>query len=206
MTGPQKGVVPESSPSGQEAMKLIDTLRFSADALDRAMHEEGIDSSSSLAVWGKAQRDCLNVMILIAENFAERIDDRTDAVERAMRAQVDLVKAEIERCRYETERLQAVTGLSIEGRKKDSQELAKELSKLISKGIKEATLIREKRFNRMQNWSAAGFLAFCLLSCFVGGQVWSNYKLDSRVLERCERNQVAGGGTTWCDMIVARGQ
>ncbi|MGI4794291.1 MAG: hypothetical protein ACRYF2_04715 [Janthinobacterium lividum] len=187
-------------------MKLIDTLRFSADALDRAMHEEGIDSSSSLAVWGKAQRDCLNVMILIAENFAERIDDRTDAVERAMNTQIERVKVEIERCRQETQRLQAVTGLAVEERKKDSQELAKELSKLISKGIKEATLIREKRFNRMQNWSAAGFLAFCLLSCFVGGQVWTNHKLENRVIERCERAQVSAGGTTWCDMDIIRGK
>ncbi|RYF21366.1 MAG: hypothetical protein EOO77_06165 [Oxalobacteraceae bacterium] len=190
----------------QLPMTTRENLAASLLQLQEAARVEQIESDSTLGVFLVAQQMTLVTMASVVESQEAAIDGRAVAMERAMSAQVNVVKAEVERCRQETARLQAVTGLAVEERKKDSQDLAKELAKLISKGIKEATLIREKRFNRMQNWSAAGFLAFCLLSCFVGGQVWSNYKLDSRVLERCERNQVAGGGTTWCDMIVARGQ
>lgn len=190
----------------QLPMTTRENLAASLLQLQEAARVEQIESDSTLGVFLIAQQMTLVTMASVVESQEAAIDGRAVAIERAMSAQVNVVKAEVERCRQETARLQAVTGLAVEERKKDSQDLAKELAKLISKGIKEATLIREKRFNRMQNWSAAGFLAFCLLSCFVGGQVWSNYKLDSRVLERCERNQVAGGGTTWCDMIVARGQ
>lgn len=190
----------------QLPMTTRENLAASLLQLQEAARVEQIESDSTLGVFLVAQQMTLVTMASVVESQEAAIDGRAVAIERAMSAQVNVVKAEVERCRQETARLQAVTGLAVEERKKDSQDLAKELAKLISKGIKEATLIREKRFNRMQNWSAAGFLAFCLLSCFVGGQVWSNYKLDSRVLERCERNQVAGGGTTWCDMIVARGQ
>lgn len=190
----------------QLPMTTRENLAASLLQLQEAARVEQIESDSTLGVFLVAQQMTLVTMASVVESQEAAIDGRAVAMERAMSAQVNVVKAEVERCRQETARLQAVTGLAVEERKKDSQNLAKELAKLISKGIKEATLIREKRFNRMQNWSAAGFLAFCLLSCFVGGQVWSNYKLDSRVLERCERNKVAGGGTTWCDMIVARGQ
>ena len=190
----------------QLPMTTRENLAASLLQLQEAARVEQIESDSTLGVFLIAQQMTLVTMASVVESQEAAIDGRAVAIERAMSAQVNVVKAEVERCRQETARLQAVTGLAVEERKKDSQDLAKELAKLISKGIKEATLIREKRFNRMQNWSAAGFLAFCLLSCFVGGQVWSNYKLDSRVLERCERSQVAGGGTTWCDMIVARGQ
>lgn len=181
-------------------------LAASLFQLQEAARVEQIERNSTLGVFLVAQEMALMTLASVVESQQAAIGDRAVVVERAMAAQVDVVKVEVERCRQETQRLQAATGLAVEQRKKDSQELAKELSKLISKGIKEATLIREVRFNRFQNWSAASFLAFCLFASFVGGQVWTNSKLEARILERCERAQVLSGGTAWCDMTVARGQ
>lgn len=181
-------------------------LAASLVQLQEAARVEQIEKGSTLGVFLSAQEMTLMSLALVVESQQSVIGDRAAVVERAMFAQVEVVKAEVERCRQETQRLQAVTGLAVEQRKKDSQELAKELSKLISKGIKEATLIREIRFNRFQNWSGASLLALGLFACFVGGEVWTTQKLDSRVLERCERSQVTSGGTTWCDMTVARGR
>ena len=181
-------------------------LAASLFQLREAARVEQIERNSTLGVFLVAQEMALITLASVVESQQAAIGDRAVVVERAMAVQVSVVKAEVERCRQETQRLQAVTGLAVEQRKKDSQELAKDLSKLISKGIKEATLIREVRFNRLQNLSAAGFFAFCLFTSFIGGQVWTNSKLEARVLERCERAQVFSGGTSWCDMNVARGQ
>lgn len=193
-------------------MTAKEHLAASLFQLQEAARAEQIESNSTLGVFLVAQEMALMTLASVVETQQIVIGDRASemqgamvAQERVMASQVAVVKVEIERCRQETQRLQAVTGLAVEERKKDSQELAKELSKLISKGIKEATLIREVRFNRFQNWSAAGFLAFCVFAGFVGGQVWTNSKLESRILERCERTQVLSGGTSWCDMTVARG-
>lgn len=194
-------------------MTMKEHLAASLFQLQEAARAEQIEKNSTLGVFLVAQEMVLITMAAVVESQQAVISDRASemqgamvAQEKAMASQVAVVKVEIERCRQETQRLQAVTGLAVEERKKDSQELAKELAKMISKGIKEATLIREVRFNRFQNWSAAGFLAFCVFSAFVGGQVWTNSKLEARILERCERSQVLSGGTSWCDMSVARGQ
>ena len=181
-------------------------LSASLSQLQEAARVEQIERNSTLGVFLVAQEMALITLASVVESQELAIVDRAVVVERAMTVQVDVVKLEVERLRQETQRLQAVTGLAVEQRKKDSQELAKELSKLISKGIKEATLIREVRFNRLQNWSAAGFLALGLFGSFVGGQVWTNSKLETRILERCERAQVLSGGTSWCDMSIARGR
>lgn len=152
-------------------MTAKEHLAASLFQLQEAARAEQIESNSTLGVFLVAQEMALMTLASVVETQQIVIGDRASemqgamvAQERVMASQVAVVKVEIERCRQETQRLQAVTGLAVEERKKDSQELAKELSKLISKGIKEATLIREVRFNRFQNWSAAGFLAFCVVN------------------------------------------
>lgn len=159
-----------------------------------------------MGIWSKALQNSLGALALFMDLVAERVDERAEAVERAMKAEVERVRVAIQQCHAETAQARIKTAETVELRKVENVELARELGAEISKTIKRAALVREVRFNRRQNWSAVALVATVLLACFVGGAVWSSYREASGVVARCSKGQVvdATGKTYWCPMTIVR--
>ena len=184
----------------------LEDLRTCVGKLDEAMRIEGIDPAGVLGVWCQSIRACLVTFCNAVSASTARVEGRSEVVERAMKAEVERVKIAIEQCRAETMLARMKTAETVEVRKVENVELARELGTEISKTIRTAALVREVRFNRRQNWSAVALVATVLLGCFVGGAVWSSYRADQGVVARCLANQQVDttGKTYWCAMTVVR--
>lgn len=189
-----------------EAAQAMAAIRRCVQEFARAVQDEGIDPQAPLGIWSRALQNSLGALALFMDLVAERVDERAEVVERAMQAEVERVRVAIQQCQAETMLARMKTAETVELRKVENVELARELGTEISKTIRTAALVREVRFNRRQNWSAVALLATVLLGCFVGGAVWSSNRADESVVTRCLKSQQVDetGKTYWCAMTVVR--
>ena len=175
--------------------------------LEEAMREEGIDPRAPLGIWCRALQNSIGALATFVDVSTDRVEGKSEVVERAMTAQVERVKVAIEESRAETIRARISTAHSEELRKVENLKLARELGEGIKETLRSTMLAREIRFNRRQNWSAVALVAFVLFGCFIGGGVWAGYRSDHGVVGRCLAKQVAdeAGQHFYCSMDVVRG-
>ena len=182
-------------------------LRSCVRELEEAMREEGIDPRAPLGVWCRALQNSIGALAIFVDVSTDRVEEKSELVERAMTAQVERVKVAIEESRAETVRARISTAHSEELRKVENLKLARELGEGIKETLKTTMLAREIRFNRRQNWSGVALVAFVLFGCFIGGGVWAGYRSDHGVIGRCLTKQVPdeSGKHFYCSMDVVRG-
>ena len=151
----------------------ITNLRACLEQLQEALRIEGIEPNGPLGVWSRALGSALNGMAVLVQ--ADLVEAKAEAVERAMLAEVARVKTAVEEARVLTSRLKVEIEDNKERRRDENLALAKELGEGIKDTLKTSLLIRERRWNRRQNWSAAALAASVLIGCFVAGVGWSDY-------------------------------
>ena len=174
--------------------------------LGDAMRFEGIDAHTPLGVWCEAQQAAMLSLGQLVELQTARIEDRAEAVERSWKAQTELHGKAIEELRAATQACRAETARSEAKRKADGQLLAGEVATDIKKAITDTMVVREVRWNRRQNWTAAAIGAVVLMGLFVGGGIWSGYRTDQGMIGRCLTKQVVdAAGQAYCPMNVLRG-
>ncbi len=187
-------------------------LRTCREQLQEAVRIEGIDPNGPLGVWSRALASALDGLAVLVEAQAERVEDKAEAVEQAMLAEVARVKAAVDEARALTSRLKVEIEDNKERRKEENLALAKELGEGIKDTLKTALLIRERRWNRRQNWSAALVAASVLVGCFVAGAGWSDYSRPGGavhdVIDRCVARRVLDTVTQqyFCPVKAVQGQ
>ena len=190
----------------------MQNLHACLEQLQEAVRIEGIDPHGPLGVWSRALGSALNGLAVLVEVQSDRIEDKAAAVERAMQAEVARVKAAVEEARGLTNRLKVDIENNKERRKDDNLALAKELGEGIKSTLKDAMLIRERRWNRRQNWTVATLSAVLLTSCFVGGATWREHQRPTgtvqEVMDRCLARQVLDEITHqyFCPVKIVQGK
>ena len=180
---------------GAETAELMSCI----EQLKRAMVSAGIDDDSPLGAWGRAQQLVLLTFSRLIEGQTVRIEQRANAVAGAAVKSIDEMRAATAACR-------AQVTLSEERRRSERLVLATEVADDIKKVLKESLVIREVKWNRRQNWTAAALAAAVLMGCFVAGGIWTGYYNDRAALDRCISKQVIdSSGRAYCGMEVVRG-
>lgn len=193
-------------------MNAIEQLRAAVAGLRQAAIEERIEPDGALGIWLAAQVTTLEALAGLVQEQTARVEEKAAVVERAMAAQVERVKAAVEEARALTSRLRVEIEDSKERRKDGNLALAKELGEGIKDTLKTSLLIRERRWNRRQNWSAAALAASVLIGCFVAGVGWSDYSRPGGavqdVMDRCVARKVLDEVTRqyFCPVKVVLGQ
>jgi hypothetical protein len=128
-----------------------------------------------------------------------RIEQRANATAAASVKSIEEMRAATAACR-------AQVTLSEEQRRSQRLMLAADVAGDIKKVLKESLVIREVKWNRRQNWTAAALAAAVLMGCFVAGGLWTGYYNDRAALDRCISKQVIdSAGRAYCGMEVVRG-
>ena len=201
------GDAEQQSDKTAQIARAVAELRSCVRELEEAMREEGIDPRAPLGIWCRALQNSIGALATFVDVSTDRVESKSEVVERAMAAQVERVKVAIEESRAETIRARISTAHSEEQRKAENLTLARDLGEGIKETLKTTMLAREIRFNRRQNWSAVALVAFVLFGCFIGGGVWAGYRSDHGVIGRCLAKQVPdeAGRHFYCSMDVVRG-
>ena len=149
-TGSNKAQGDADQQSDKEAQiaRAVVELRSCVRELEEAMREEGIDPRAPLGVWCRALQNSIGALATFVDVSTDRVDGKSEVVERAMIAQVERVKVAIEESRAETIRARVSTAHSEELRKVENLKLARELGEGIKETLKTTMLAREIRFNR----------------------------------------------------------
>ena len=180
---------------GAETAELMSCI----EQLKRAMVSAGIDDDSPLGAWGRAQQLVLLTFSRLIEGQTVRIEQRANAVAGAAVKSIDEMRAATAACR-------AQVTLSEEQRRSERLTLASEVAEDIKKVLKESLVIREVKWNRRQNWTAAALAAAVLMGCFIAGGIWTGYYNDRAALDRCISKQVIdSSGRAYCGIEVVRG-
>jgi hypothetical protein len=180
---------------GAETAELTSCI----EQLKRAMVSAGIDDDSPLGAWGRAQQLVLLTFSRLIEGQTVRIEQRANAVAAAAVKSIDEMRAATAACR-------AQVTLSEEQRRSERLTLASEVAEDIKKVLKESLVIREIKWNRRQNWTAAALGAAVLMGCFIAGGIWTGYYNDRAALDRCISKQVIdSSGRAYCGIDVVRG-
>ena len=180
---------------GAETAELMSCI----EQLKRAMVSAGIDDDSPLGAWGRAQQLVLLTFSRLIEGQTVRIEQRANAVAAAAVKSIDEMRAATAACR-------AQVTLSQEQRRSERLTLASEVAEDIKKVLKESLVIREVKWNRRQNWTAAALAAAVLMGCFIAGGIWTGYYNDRAALDRCISKQVIdSSGRAYCGIDVVRG-
>ncbi len=192
-------------------MSAVQQLRAAIADLHKAAIEEKIEMDGTLGVWLRAQVTTLEAMAGLVQEQTAKIEHKAVAVEKAMQAQVKRVEAGVEELRAWTNRAKAEIEDSKERRKADNLTLAKELGEGVKNTLKTSLLIRERKWNRRQNWTAATLLALLLATCFVGGATWREHQRPigtvQEVMDRCLARQVLDEVTHqyFCPVKIVQG-
>ena len=190
----------------------IERLRACVGQLEEAMRVEGIDPTGPLGVWSRALGSTVSALAILAEDQAHRVDEKVVAVERAMLAQVERVKVAVDEARALTNHLKVEIEHNKERRKDDNLALAKELGGNIKDTLKTSLLIRERRWNRAQNWTAAMLAASVMMGCTAVGARWNASQRPAdpvqEVMDRCVARKVLDEVTRqyYCPVKVVLGE
>lgn len=183
-------------------MVAAEELRASAEDMEQAAWREGIDPSGPLGVWVTALRRSL-------VNLADISEKQSQGVAAAIAATRQLVDAEIKQLREANK--QAVHAMNeanaaLSRAKIDAEKLTlktiQDLGPQILKEIRDAVVIRERRYNRKVEWRRASVVAVTVLSLFLGGYSWRAWQDGgnaSDALVRCLKEPFAApNGDRYC--------
>lgn len=193
-------------------MNAVEQIRAALAALHRAAIEERIEPDGALGVWLQAQVTTLEALGGLVEEQTALVEVKAVAVERAMLAQVERVKVAVDEARALTNHLKVEIEHNKERRKDDNLALAKELGGNIKDTLKTSLLIRERRWNRAQNWTAATLAASIMVGCTAVGAKWNATQRPTgpvqEVMDRCVARKVLDEVTRqyYCPVKVVLGE
>ena len=203
----QEPLLGEGSRSLTGAPSPTADLQVALLQMDAAVIAEGIEPSGPLGVWCRAQRSMIVAMIASMEDASARVEGKAQAVEAAMRAEVDLVRVTVEAARQQMATWRAENENLKEERLKAGDDMAIRMSEKIRVCLKTTMLVRERRWNLSQNLRLVGLGVAVLFAAFVGGQWEQGYSEAQAIIERCRTNRTMDPSTkvSYCAMSLVDG-
>lgn len=194
---------PEAMGSGEltPAAVAAEDLRASAEDMEQAAWREGIDPTGPLGVWVTALRWSLTTLAGISEK-------QSQGVAAAIKGTRQLVDAEIAQLRIANEaavRAMNEANAALSRAKVDTEKLTLktlgDLAPKILEHIRDAVVIRERRYNRKVEWRRGILVGMAVLGLVVGGYSWRTWQDHdaNAALERCLEHQLqAANGDKFC--------
>ena len=184
------------------ATVAAEDLRASAEDMEHAAWREGIDPTGPLGIWVSALRRAL-------VDLADISEKQSQGVAAAIVATKDLVDAEIQQLREANKRAvqamnEAKTALSRAKVEAETVTLKtiQDLAPKILKEIRDAVVIRERRYNRKVEWRRASLIGVAVLGLGLGGYSWRAWQdggSASDALARCLQQPFqAPNGDRYC--------
>ena len=184
------------------AAVAAEDLRASAEDMEQAAWREGIDPAGPLGVWVTALRRSL-------VNLADISEKQSQGVAAAIAATQKLVDAEITQLREANRRaVQAMNeaNAALSRAKVDAEKLTlktiQDLGPKILAEIRDAVVVRERRYNRRVEWRRASLVAVAVLGLLLGGyswRAWQDGNNASDALVRCLKQPLqAPNGERYC--------
>ena len=179
----------------------VEDVRASADDMGQAAWRMGLSPDEPLGIWVS----CMRRTVVGLARLMERQVEATDAVLVGRRAVLDgeiakgrsagdaaalamaEAQANLTRARVEAEKLTLKT--------------IEELTPKILEEIRDAVVIREKRYNRRAEWRRHGLTALAVICLALGGYSWRAWQdhVATSALSRCAEQQFeAADGKTYC--------
>ena len=201
-TQPVRMVKPDLDPGARGQIdSTMETaeLREAVAKLKEAAEIEGIEPEGALGLFTETLGNILLTLGHLVETQTMRIEQRANATGAASVKSIEEMRAATAACR-------AQVTLSEEQRRSQRLMLAADVAGDIKKVLKESLVIREVKWNRRQNWTAAALAAAVLMGCFIACGIWTGYYNDRAALDRCISKQVIdSSGRAYCGIEVVRG-
>lgn len=184
------------------AAVAAEDLRASAEDMEHAAWREGIDPAGPLGIWVSALRRSL-------VNLADISEKQSQGVAATIAATQKLVDSEIQQLREANKRAmhamnEATAALSRAKVEAETVTLKtiQDLAPKILKEIRDAVVIRERRYNRKVEWRRASLVAVAVLGLFLGGyswRAWQDGDSAGDALVRCLKQPFAApNGDRYC--------
>ena len=183
-------------------MVTAEDLRAAAEDMEQAAWREGIDPSGPLGVWVTALRRALVGMADISERSSQRVVATIAATQKVVDAEIaQLHEANRRAAQAINEATAARSRAEVEAEKLTLKTI-QDLAPKILEEIRDAVVIRERRYNRKVEWRRAGLVAVAVLGMFLGGYSWRGWQDGgnaSEALVRCLRQPYqAPNGDRYC--------
>ena len=136
-------------------------LLIASDKLAEAARREGIEPGSPLWVWVEAQQHVLAAIYEWQTNWSAAVDTEIDQLRTA------LAVADTQRRRVDAE----VRRMEVQQKDLETKTVAS-LTKAVAEKLKDALVIRERRWNRRDRHISWGAAAAAALVILLGGYTW----------------------------------
>jgi hypothetical protein len=190
----------------------VAALRESVARLVADARREGIEPDGPLGLWLAAQAGALQSLAFVLEGQAERIEAVLGDIDRAAKAELQKAAAALEQGQKALSQGQVVLAqaraaqyhLHLSEQTLVSR-LVDETLPLFARHMKEALVIRERRWNQdkgRQRMALAGFVAILVFLSGFAVRTWVDWDRLG-LTERCTLHASVEGGHIMCDLTAS---
>lgn len=183
------------------AAVAAEDLRASAEDMEQAAWREGIDPSGPLGIWVTALRHALVHLADTSEKQSQGVAATITGAQRVIDSEVAKLRLANEvATRAMNEATAARSRAEVEAEKLTLKTISGLAPKILEE-IRDAVVIRERRYNRKIEWRRASLAAIAVLGLFLGGYSWKAWQDGdaSEALVRCLKQPLqAPSGDRYC--------
>ena len=181
-------------------------LRASAEDMEQAAWRTGLTPDEPLGIWVISLRRTLTNLANLSEGEAQGVSAVVDGTRK-------LVDAEVAQLREANKQAVQAMNEATAARSRaalDAEKLAlktiNDLAPKILEKIRDAVVIRERRYNRKVEWRRVSLVAAAVLGLFLGGyswRAWQDGNNASDALVRCLKQPLqASNGDRFCSFAT----
>ena len=183
------------------AAVAAEDLRASAEDMEQAAWREGIDPSVPLGIWVTALRHALVHLADTSEKQSQGVAATITGAQRVIDSEVAKLRLANEvATRAMNEATAARSRAEVEAEKLTLKTISGLAPKILEE-IRDAVVIRERRYNRKVEWRRASLVAIAVLGLLLGGYSWRAWQDGdaSEALVRCLKQPFqAPNGDQYC--------
>ncbi|WP_424140117.1 hypothetical protein [Roseomonas chloroacetimidivorans] len=174
-----------------------DDLRAAAEDMEQAAWRMGLAPHEPLGIWVASMRRTVTGLADLTERQAEAVAATVEGTRKVLDAEVAQLRAASEAAAHQMHEAKAVlTRAQVEAEKLTLKTL-QDLTPKILEEIRDAVVIREKRYNKSMEWrryGLVGLTAVCLLLGGYAGRAWQDWSATT-ALAHCVENPLAAAGS-----------
>ena len=184
------------------AAVAAEDLRASAEDMEQAAWREGIDPSGPLGIWVTALRRALVHLADVSEKQSQGVDATIAGAQKLIDSEITKLRlANAAAARAISEAQAAVSRANTEAEKLTLQTIKGLIPRIVEE-IRDAVVIRERRYNRGVEWRRACIVGLAVLGLSLGGyswRAWQDGNDASAALVRCMKQPLqTPNGERYC--------
>lgn len=181
-------------------------LRASAEDMEQAAWRTGLTPDEPLGIWVISLRRTLTNLANLSEGEAQGVSAVVDGTRKLIDAEVaQLREANKQAVQAMNEATAARSRAALDAEKLALKTINDLAPKILDK-IRDAVVIRERRYNRMVEWRRASLIAAAVLGLFLGGYSWRAWQdggSASDAVVRCLKQPLqAPNGDRYCSFAT----